>query len=149
MKEHKRPANKGSYKKMKLDNNLGNENNDEFTSNKIDIDRLISREQSSTPLQIRSNIYIGINEVTKHLERMTSSQVHSKFNYHHLISANPNDQLTTLSCDNTSLISQTRRQHHSSLEMIFVCKADLLSQLYSHFPMLCNIAGDVLLVPLP
>src|SRR5689334_13459790 len=131
MKEHKRPANKGTYKKMKPDSSL--ENDDEFTSNKIDIDVLISRKQSSTPPSISSKIYFGINEVTKHLERMTSSQVHSKFNYHHLISANPIDQLTTLSGGNTSLISQTQRQYHSSLEMIFVCKADLLPQFYSHF----------------
>jgi len=70
------------------------------SSNKMD-DILISREQQSTPLPIRSNIFFGINEVTKHLERMTNPRP--------LISANPNYQLST------SLIS---RKYHS-LEMVF------------------------------
>ncbi|GBB95066.1 hypothetical protein RclHR1_02470010 [Rhizophagus clarus] len=97
-------------------------NDDEFNKNDTSSNKL---EDISS---IRSNICFGINEVTKHLERMTSP--------HPLISAIPNYQ------SNSS-------KKYQLLEMVFVCKADLLPQLYSHFPTLCSIAGDVLLVPLP
>jgi hypothetical protein len=105
-------------KAVKAESNDDEFNKDDTSSNKL-------KDISS----IRSNICIGINEVTKHLERMT--------NPHPLLTANPNDQLTN------SLMK------YHLLEMVFVCKADLLPQLYSHFPTICNIAGDVLLVPLP
>ncbi|RIA94987.1 hypothetical protein C1645_758536 [Glomus cerebriforme] len=129
-----KPAKKKINKKIKALDKVNKIENDDDGFNKNDTtsnDRLVSKKQPSTPSPIRSNICFGINEVTKHLEQMISP--------HHLISANPDYQLSTF-----SII----KQHHS-LEIVFVCKADLLPQLYSHFPIMCNIAGDVLLVPLP
>lgn len=120
----KKPSKKRNKKIKAFDKGIKVESNDdEFSKDDISSNKL---ENISS---IRSNICFGINEVTKHLERMT--------NPHSLISANPNYQLSN------SLMN------YYLLEMVFVCKADLLPQLYSHFPTICNIAGDVLLVPLP
>ncbi|CAI2188715.1 17549_t:CDS:2 [Funneliformis geosporum] len=103
------------------------------------------------PPPIRSNIYLGLNEVTKYLERMTDPQIRSRFNHNNhlsndnLVSTNPDDQRRST----LNSISQTQEQCHPSLEMIFICRADLPPQFYSHFPTMCCIAGGVLLVPLP
>ncbi|PKY37959.1 hypothetical protein RhiirA4_391271 [Rhizophagus irregularis] len=123
----KKPSKKRNKKIKTLDKAIKVESNDdEFSKDDISSNKLenISSIRSS-------NICFGINEVTKHLERMTNPHSHS------LISVNPNYQL-----------SNSLMNYHL-LEMVFVCKADLLPQLYSHFPTICNIAGDVLLVPLP
>ncbi|CAG8773112.1 650_t:CDS:2, partial [Funneliformis caledonium] len=107
--------------------------------------------RSLIPPPILSNIYFGLNEVTKHLERMTNPQIRSRFNHKNhlsndnLVSTNPDDQRQTT----LSGIFHTQEQYHPSLEMIFICKADLPPQFYSHFPTICCIAGGVLLVPLP
>ncbi|CAG8544041.1 10968_t:CDS:2 [Funneliformis mosseae] len=57
------------------------------------VDASIIKKRSLIPPPILSNIYFGLNEVTKHLERMTNPQIRSRFNHKNHLS---NDNLADL-----------------------------------------------------
>ncbi|CAH1761367.1 3187_t:CDS:2 [Entrophospora sp. SA101] len=98
---------------------------------------------SPNPPEILSDLVIGINEVTKYLEK-SISQSNNNNHMKSLISAIPKK---TNNNDNNG---KHQKHHHQPLNVIFVCKYDISpSHLYSHLPIMVCLEGKVLLVQLP
>lgn len=117
---------------------------------KIDDETATPSESISLPPPppILSCIVIGINDVTRHLERTINPDIKTNFKRKYaqgfsdpLISTNPNNQLANPS----PIVIQ-----NEPLRMVFVCKADISPpHLCAHLPIMSSMARDVLLVPLP
>src|SRR5947209_1166714 len=92
----------------------------------------IENSSLPNPPEILSDLVIGINEVTKHLEKSINQ------------GNNNGDKNKKLLISTIPKKTNDNRKYYQPLNIIFVCKYDISpSQLYSHLPIMACLDGKV------